>query len=338
VLAKRRGSKKSTKPTIFSSSVSEDTSPISLTHMREVDVTDFETQHKPNSAHSINLDPDYSILQPMTLNVPNFDPASYGHHNVKGNGSCLVNVCAYALLGTESKSASLRDSIVKFVQDCNQELFSMRSVCSETQNLTMEILDGMADEESVDSPFFISKVNEQLSDSELEEHLVFSHKLRIRQSPEKLDFMTNQYATWIKDMYIKYSLGKHKKSVKDGSDTQVLLYFLCLIYDIGFIIWVNGSQNADAVKITYSDVIHRNVQHGNLNSLFPFIHILNTPPGYYLQGNRYHLQHFFILLPSDNMYNTYTTYYTIDIVYYPTCFMPITFPACLTSYPQVFSY
>jgi hypothetical protein len=162
MLAKRRGSKKSTKPTIFSSSVSEDTSPISLTHMREVDVTDFETQHKPNSAHSTNLDPDYSILQPMTLNVPNFDPASYGHHHVKGNGSCLVNVCAYALLGTESKSASLRDSIVRFVQDCNQELFSMRSVCCEIQNLTMEILDGMADEESVESPFFISKVNDYL--------------------------------------------------------------------------------------------------------------------------------------------------------------------------------
>jgi hypothetical protein len=250
----------------------------------------------------------------MTLDVPDFDPTSYGHHNVKGNGSCLVNVCAYALLGTENKAAPLRDSIVRFVQDCGPDLFSMRSIHREPHNLTMEILDGMADEESIDSPFFISKINEKLTDSELEECLVFSHILRIRQSPEKLNFMTNQYATWIKDMYIKYSLGKHKKSVKDGSDTQVLLYFLCLMYDIGFVIWVNGSQNADVVKITYSHVIHRNVQHGNLNSLFPFIHILNTPPGYYLQGNRYHLQHFSLLLPSDNMYNTYTAdAYCLDL-------------------------
>ena len=40
------------------------------------------------------------------------------------------------------------------------------------------------------------------------------------------------------------------------------------MYDIGFVIWVNGSQNADVVIITYSHVIHRNVQHGNLNFLY----------------------------------------------------------------------
>ena len=84
------------------------------------------------------------------LNVSNFNPIFFVHHIVRGYENCLLNACAKALLSTENKVALLRDSIVRFVQDCSPNLLLMHSTQSEPHNLTMEILDNTTNEESMD--------------------------------------------------------------------------------------------------------------------------------------------------------------------------------------------
>jgi hypothetical protein len=276
------------------------------TRLEEVNLKNFTLQKKPHSAETIILDTAYSLLQPMNLQLPNFDAADWGHHNVKGNGNCLVNACAYALLGDESKAANLRVSISNFVSKRRSDLFVMRSTHLEPYNLTMEILDNMTKNESVESPFFVFQSHEKLTDQQLDERLTLFYILLIHQDMACMDFMTDQYAQWINEIYIEYSLGKHKKSASEGSDTHILLYFLCFMYDVGFVMWINASMRPDVLHVTYSHTIHRNLKHGNTTTIFPFIHILNTPMDHYLQGEKYHMEHFSLLLPFNQMYTTYT--------------------------------
>ena len=101
-----------------------------------------------NTAESFRLDDNYPLLQPMTVNVEDFNITTYAHHNVVPNGSCLVNACAYAILKNERNARKLRTDIMKFVDKLRPILFKMRSRHTELTNLDIEILETMSNQET----------------------------------------------------------------------------------------------------------------------------------------------------------------------------------------------
>ena len=104
---------------------------------------------------------------------------------------------------------------------------------------------------------------------------------------------------------MRHTLNLHKTLADEGSDSHILLYFLCLMYAIGFILWTNTSATALDLSIVHTQVIHRNMKHSTTSGTYPFVHILHTHAQCYLQNVYYGSEHFSLLLPHGLMYTTY---------------------------------
>jgi len=276
------------------------------TGMEEIKAVDFDPCMVQNTAELFRLDDNYPLLQPMTVTVEDFDITTYAHHNVVPNGSCLVNACAYAILKNERNARKLRTDIVKFVDKLGPKLFRMRSRHTELTNLDIEILETMSNQETIQSRIFTPSRSDHLTDEDLNTRLMLFYIFSNSNShSEILNCVSEEHAQYIRGIYMRHSLNLHKTSAGEGSDSHILLYFLCLMYDIGFILWTNTSATASDLSIVHTQVIHRNLKHGMTSGTYPFVHILHTHAQCYLQNVYYGSEHFSLLLPHGQMYTIY---------------------------------